>query len=139
MNTVVIGGNLVADPEYREVGDTGVVKFRIISDRKYTSKGEKKTEATGIDLEAWGKTAELINQYVVKGQYVLVKGRLKEDRWQNSDGQNRSKIMISVSDGPEGIQFGQKPKDRDESPQEVQQETNEVQDSGLDIGADVPF
>ena len=139
MNTVIIGGNLVADPEYRVVGESGVVKFRLISDRKYTTKaGDKKTEATGIDFEAWGKTAELINQYVIKGQYVLVKGRLKEDRWEK-DGQKRSRIMVSVSDGAEGIQFGQKPKDKDGESNSAPQNNEPVAPPKEDEGKDVPF
>lgn len=110
INVAVVGGNMVADPEVREVGETSVARGRIISERQYVSKGEKCKEITGIQFEAWGKNAEIIGKYVQKGKFIVVKGRIKEDRWETKEGEKRSKLIIVVDDGPSGVQLGSSPK-----------------------------
>jgi single-strand DNA-binding protein len=58
-------------------------------------------ETTFVDCEAWGRTAEVMNQYLSKGSPVFLEGRLKLDQWQDKDGQNRSKLKVVI----ENFQF----------------------------------
>ena len=64
--------------------------------------GEQKEEVTFIDCEAYGRTAEVLAQYLKKGRPVFLEGRLKLDTWQDKEsGQSRSKMKVVV----EGFQF----------------------------------
>ncbi len=96
LNQVTFAGNLTRDPESREIGEkTVVVHFTLANNRRYkTSEGEAREEVTFLDVEAWGRTAELVIRYLTKGQSALVTGRLKQEQWQDKDGNKRSRIKI---------------------------------------------
>ena len=102
-NRVSIAGNLTRDPEMRPVGnDNTVVSFGMATSRKYKDKqGQMQEDTTFVDCEAWGRTAELVGQYLTKGSSALVEGRLKLDRWEDKDGNKRSQLRVVV----EGVQF----------------------------------
>jgi predicted TIM-barrel fold metal-dependent hydrolase len=64
-NKVVLVGNLVTEPELKEIGDSNLVRFRMAINRRYTTKsGEKKEDSTFIDCEMWGPRAGVIAEYV---------------------------------------------------------------------------
>ncbi|MDA3076683.1 single-stranded DNA-binding protein [Campylobacter sp. JMF_04 NA10] len=97
-NKVVLVGNLTRDIElrYLQTG-TAIGKTGIAVTRKFNSgNGEKREETCFIDIDFWGRTAEIANQYLRKGSKVLVEGRLKLDQWQDQNGQNRSKHSVVV-------------------------------------------
>lgn len=98
MNTVHIIGNLTRDPESRTVGSGSVVaNFAVAVNRRWRDRqtGEAREEATFIDCEAWGRTAETVCQYLSKGRQVAVEGRLKMDSWEDREtGQKRSKLKV---------------------------------------------
>jgi len=73
-------------------GKTGIAVTR----RYNSSNGEKREETCFIDIDFFGRTAEIANQYLRKGSKILIEGRLKLDQWQDQNGQNRSKHSISV-------------------------------------------
>ena len=97
-NKVIMVGNLVTDPETRELQQgNSVTKFRIASNRSYKTKGgEKKEDATFIDCEMWGPRGQVLVQYAKKGNSLLVEGYLKQENWESKDGEKRSKLLISV-------------------------------------------
>ena len=104
-NKVFLMGNLTRDPQlgYTPSG-TAVAKMGIAINRKYhdSKTNEMKDETTFVDLEAWGRTAELASQYLAKGRLVFIDGRLRLDKWQDkTTGQNRQKLLVVV----ENIQF----------------------------------
>ncbi len=96
-NKVVLVGNLTRDIELRyiqtgtAVGRTGIAVTRV-----YNSNGEKKEETCFIDLNFFGRTAEIAGQYLSKGSKILVEGRLKFEQWTDQNGQNRNRHSISV-------------------------------------------
>jgi single-strand DNA-binding protein len=94
-NQVTLVGNMVRDPEVKALNSgTSVAKFTIGMTRKWqTENGEKKEEATFVDVDSFGKTAAVIEKYLRKGDPVLVEGRLKTEQWEK-DGQKRSKLMV---------------------------------------------
>src|SRR5262249_42896624 len=54
-------------------------------------------ETMFIDCDAWGKTAEFINQYFSKGRPILIEGRLKLDQWEDKDTKaKRSKHLVVI-------------------------------------------
>ncbi len=95
-NRVIIAGNLTRDPEVRFLAnEKAVCNLGMAINRRYRGKdGETQEETTFVDVEAWGRTAELVGQYLTKGRGALVEGRLKLDAWEDKDGNKRSKIKV---------------------------------------------
>jgi single-strand DNA-binding protein len=92
--TVHIMGRLTRDPQIEYTsGGLAYCKFSIA-----VNEGSKKdgTElpASFFDVTAWDKKAETVTKFFHKGKQILIIGRLKQDRWQTQDGQNRSKVGI---------------------------------------------
>ena len=81
-HTLIIVGNLGKDPEMRYTpSGQAVTSFSVASNRKYTSSnGEQVNETIWFRISAWGKQAEICNQYLKKGSRVLVEGRLTPDK-----------------------------------------------------------
>jgi len=91
-------GNLTRDPELKRTSsDMAVAQVSIAVNRQYKDRnGEQVKETTFVDCEAWGRTAEVMAQYLSKGKPVFVEGRLKLDQWQDKDGNNRSKLKVVI-------------------------------------------
>ena len=103
-NKVILAGNLTRDPELRYTPKgMAIAKIGIAINRSWKSEtGELREEVTFVDVDAFGRTAENIGQYLKKGRPILVEGRLKLDQWDDKQtGQKRSKIGVVV----EGFQF----------------------------------
>ena len=95
-NRVILMGNLTRDPELRYTpSGQAVADLRLaINRRTKTPEGERKDTATFVDVTAWGRQAEVINEYLSKGQALFVEGRLSLDEWTAQDGQRRSKLRV---------------------------------------------
>ncbi len=103
-NKVILAGNLTRDPELRYTPKgTAIAKFGMAINRTWrTDTGESKEEVTFVDLDAFGKQAETLAQYMKKGSPLLVEGRLKLDQWDDKQtGQKRSRMGVVI----EGFQF----------------------------------
>ena len=102
-NKVLLMGNLTRDVELKYTpSNMAVANIGLAVNRRYSTKeGENREETTFVDCEAWGRTAEVMNQYLAKGRPVFVEGRLKLDQWQDQNGNNRSKLKVVV----ENFQF----------------------------------
>ena len=142
-NKVILAGNLTRDPEPRTTpnGNT-IVNLGLASNRKYKTKdGEQKEETLFVDIDAFGRTGEVIAQYATKGSQLLVEGRLKLDQWEDQQsGQKRSKIKIIL----ENFQFiGGKSDSESGSTEQPKQSYRETSDRGSvgseDPGDNVPF
>ena len=96
LNKVLLIGRLGHDPEMRYTPcGKPLTKFRMASDRSWTTAdGEKKTETEWFNVVAWGKLAEICNQYLAKGQQVYIEGRLHTRRWQDDEGANHSAVEV---------------------------------------------
>jgi single-strand DNA-binding protein len=98
-NKVILLGNLTRDPQLKYLpSQMAVVDFGLAVNHKYkTSTGEDREEVCFIDCTAFGKGAEVINQYCQKGKQLLVEGRLKYETWEDKQGGGkRSKHKITV-------------------------------------------
>ena len=95
-NKVMLMGHITRDLEVWQAGSVPALNFGIAVNRKWKgSDGEAKEEVSFIDLSAFGKTAELISQYFVKGQAIFVEGRLKQDSWEK-DGEKKTRLKVVV-------------------------------------------
>src|SRR5579871_1893014 len=96
-NKVILAGNLTRDPELRYTPKgTAVAKIGMALNRSWKSEsGETKEEVTFVDVEAFGRQAEVISQYMKKGRPFLVEGRLKLDQWEDKNThQKQSKLKV---------------------------------------------
>ena len=91
----VLLGNLARDPESRNVGDSTVVRLVVA-----VNDARQKDKVSYIDVEAWGKLAEICGKYLSKGRQVLVDGRLVQDTWEK-DGKKNSKVYVKA----DNVQF----------------------------------
>jgi single-strand DNA-binding protein len=98
-NKVILMGNLTRDPELKYLpSGTAVARLGLAVNHSYTDRqsGEKKEEVCFIDLDAFGRTAETMNEYLQKGRTVLIEGRLRYRTWETDDGQKRGKHDVFV-------------------------------------------
>jgi single-strand DNA-binding protein len=96
-NKVILAGNLTRDPELRYTPKgTAVAKIGLAVNRTWKNEaGETKEEVTFIDVDVWGRQAEVIAQYMRKGRPLLVEGRLKLDTWEDKNThQKQSKLKV---------------------------------------------
>jgi single-strand DNA-binding protein len=103
-NKVILIGNLTRDPEMRVTPKgTAICQLGIAVNRKFKKEdGSQAEEVTFVDLEAWGKTAELIAKYLTKGAPAMFEGRLKLDQWDDkTTGKKMSKLKVVI----ESVQF----------------------------------
>ena len=103
-NKVILAGNLTRDPELRYTPKgTAIAKIGLAINRKWKSEtGEMKEETTFVDVDAFGKTAETIGQYLKKGRPILIEGRLRYQTWDDKQsGQKKSKLGVVM----ENFQF----------------------------------
>ena len=96
-NKVILMGNLTRDPELRYTPKgTAVARIGLACNRKWKSEtGEMKEEVTFVDVDAFGKTAETIGQYLKKGRPILIEGRLRYDSWEDKQTkQKKNKLGV---------------------------------------------
>jgi single-strand DNA-binding protein len=99
VNKVMLLGNLTRDPELRYTPQgAAVCEFALALNRVYTNKqtGQRVEEVSFVDLVAWGRTAELVAEYLKKGRQVFVEGRLTQDRWESPEGKKMSKLKVTA-------------------------------------------
>jgi single-strand DNA-binding protein len=113
INHVVLVGRLTRDAELKyTAGGQAVCKFSLAINRRRKNGDQWENEANYFDVVLWGKTGEAVINYLTKGKTVGVDGELRQDRWQQQDGQNRSKVEIVANNvqllsGPGGGSGGE--------------------------------
>lgn len=97
-NKVLLMGNLTRDPELSYLpNNTPVVEIGVASNRRFRRQdGEMGEETLFIDCRTFGRTAEVVNQYFRKGSPIFIEGRLQLDRWEDRDGNKRSKYRVMI-------------------------------------------
>ncbi len=133
MNKVNLIGRLTNDPAIRvyssEKGDSLIADFAIATDRRF-----KKDETDFFEVVAFGSTAKFIEKYLRKGAKIAISGRLRQDRWNNQEGQSRSKVVVIADE----VEFA------GSNPNAGQPDTVKEPDDGFidipdDVYADLPF
>jgi single-strand DNA-binding protein len=102
-NKVILLGNLTRDPETRATqSGAQVTKFGMAINHKFKGQDGQLRESTCfVDLTAFGRTGEVIQQYCKKGKPLFVEGRLEYSQWQDKEGNKKSKLEVIV----ENFQF----------------------------------
>jgi single-strand DNA-binding protein len=104
----IIAGNLTRNPEVKtfDSGNTVVNCTVALNESFKDSKGEPQKRTSFIDVQIWGKNGETFAKYHSKGTSVFIVGTLRQDTWEDKDGNKRSKIYVSA----DSWQFNQGPK-----------------------------
>lgn len=107
LNKVMLIGRLTRDPEIRVIASGGKVAafgFAVNNRKRNPSTGLWEEEPVFLDVEAWNretgrKTADLVEQYLRKGNQAYIEGHLKLDQWTDkNDGSKRSRLKIVLDD-----------------------------------------
>lgn len=94
LNTAILMGRLVADPELRHTpNDVAVTSFTIAVDRSYVKAGAER-QADFIDIVAWRNTAEFVCKYFRKGQMIAVQGSIQTRSYTDGQGNKRKAVEI---------------------------------------------
>ena len=95
VNNVVISGNLTADPEVRVLAGetpTTVANFTLANNNP-----KKDNDTAFVRVTAFGRTAEVVGEYLAKGSPVVVIGEIKQNRFENKEGQKVSYLYIKAN------------------------------------------
>jgi single-strand DNA-binding protein len=106
LNKVMLIGRLTRDPEMRTFSNGGKVAnfgFAVNNRKKNQATGEWEQEPVYLDVKAFNretgrKLADLVEQYLHKGNQVYLEGHLQLDQWTSQDGQKQSKLRIVLDD-----------------------------------------
>ena len=106
LNKVMLIGRLTRDPEVRTFPSGGKVAnigFAVNNRKKNQSTGQWEDEPVFIDIKAFNrepgrKLADLVEQYMRKGQQFYIEGRLTFEQWTDKDGQKQSKLRVIMED-----------------------------------------
>jgi len=105
LNKALLYGNLTRDPELKALPSGGqVVNFGLATNRTFKDKGGAKQEATEFhNIVAFGRTAEVIAQYMKKGRPIYIEGRIQTRAWDDKESGKknyRTEIVVDT------FQFG---------------------------------
>lgn len=137
VNKVFLAGNLTRDVELRYTpGGMAVAAFGMAINRKFKSKsGEQKEEVCFVDINAFGRTGEVISEYLSKGNPVYIEGRLQFNQWETKDGQKRNTLRV-VADSFQFIPTGGKKGTQGEAA--VSKDSDAIENEpGMDLNMDV--
>ena len=90
--TITMTGRLTRNPETTETKTSAVAKFSLAVN------GFKKEDVSFFDCEAWGKVGAIVQEYCEKGKQIAVAGTIRIARWEDKEGNKRSKPVVNVRD-----------------------------------------
>jgi len=97
LNSVIISGKVMADPELRYLSNSNpVAKFRVGITERYKQGDEWKRKSHYTEVKVWGKYAELCVEKIGKDDYVVVVGRLNYEEWEK-DGRKQNRLGLIAS------------------------------------------
>lgn len=97
LNQTILEGNIVRSAEKETEKGSFLLSLTVAANREYrNAAGEKTAEVSFFDCEAWGDFGKNIAAKCTKGRGVRIVGRLKQSRWKDGDGKNRSKVFVVV-------------------------------------------
>ena len=116
VNRVILIGNLGKDAEIKQTERSTVANFSIATTERWTDRnGEKQEHTEWHQIALWGKVAEAIGNYLVKGKQVYVEGSIRTEKWTGQDGNERTTQKINASQikllggGGSGVERGNVP------------------------------
>lgn len=97
VNKVILIGNVTRSIEVKFTPKgTAVAATSLAINRAYKDdSGQKHEETTFVDVELWGRLAEIVGEYVKKGNPLYIEGRLKQESWEEKEtGKKRTRLKV---------------------------------------------
>lgn len=121
MNQATLIGRIGKDPEIRFTnGGQAIANFSVATDESYKNRdGEKVKKTEWHRVVAWGKLAEVIQKYFVKGSLVVVGGKIQTREWEDKTGnKNRTTEIVAnyarvLSGGKDGAASSEQSPERE--------------------------
>ena len=99
MNKIIIIGNLGRDPEMRySTSGNPMTSFTVADNRRYTVAGEQRESTEWFNCTAFGRLADVCNQYLTRGQQVYIEGRLSSHQYDRRDGTTGFSLDVFVTE-----------------------------------------
>lgn len=138
INKVILVGRITKDPELRKTqSGASVVSFTLACNRRVKQEGQP--EADFINCQAWGKTAEVICQYVFKGHLLGLEGRIQTRSYDDKDGK-RVYVTEVVCESVQFLESKKQAENGVSGTETAQMQNNEFADYASDIQTDdLPF
>lgn len=95
LNEVVLMGRLVRNSDTKPVGKGNLTEFSIAVNRSTKVGNDWKDEVSYFDVKKW-QASENLQGKLIKGAQVTIKGSLNQERWQDQNGANKSRIVINA-------------------------------------------
>ena len=90
LNSVILMGRLVADPELRKTpSGVSVTTFRLAVQRTYN-----REETDWIDIVAWRQQADFVSKYFRKGNLIIVEGSIQTRNYEDKNGNKRAAVEV---------------------------------------------
>ena len=98
INNNILSGRFVADPEVVQLPKgSSVANFVLaVNDVFSTKEGGRQEHTSFIEVKAYGNQAENIGKYFAKGRMILIEGKLRQEKWEDKEGNKRSKIVVKM-------------------------------------------
>jgi single-strand DNA-binding protein len=148
LNKVMLIGNLGGDPDVRSsAGGMTIAKFSLAtsSSRKDQQTGNWIEETEWHRVALFGRLAEVAQQYLRKGSKVYIEGRIKTNKWQDQDGNDRytTEVIGNEMQMLDGRGSGGSSSHHDdqayESPQQPELQSQQPPPAPNDFDDDIPF
>lgn len=94
---VFITGRMACDPELKYLGSGIALANFAVAVNDLKKKDDDSVKVSFFDCTAWAKTAEILCEHAHKGDGVVLRGSLRQEKWQAKDGVNRSRVVINVN------------------------------------------
>ena len=100
LNKIMLIGNLGSDPEMRFLPGSGkpVASFSMATNRRYKVEGELREEVEWFSIVAYGRLAEICQEFLKKGRQVFIGGRMKTRNWVDAQGAKHYKTEVITED-----------------------------------------
>jgi single-strand DNA-binding protein len=131
LNKVFLIGRLTRDPESRALpSGQAISSFGLATNRVWTNQEthEKQEQTEFHNIVAFGKLADICNQYLTKGSLVMTEGRLQTRNWQGQNGETKYRTEIVA----ERLQMGPKMAQKEEKETKKQQESEKLEEIQVD-------
>lgn len=145
LNKAMIIGRLGQDPDVRYTqSNTAVANMSVATSERYKDKsGEWKENTEWHRVVAWGRTAEICQEYLKKGSLVYIEGPIQTRQWEDKDGQTRytteiKALTMTMLDSKSSGSNGGGVSDKPDSAQPVSSNVD-LNDNLDDIDDDLPF
>ena len=133
LNSIVLMGRLVADPELKTTtSGVSVCTFRIAVDRDYSGRNGEDRQTDFIDIVAWRQTADFVTRYFSKGSMIVVQGSLQSRKWQDRNGGSRISWEVQAA----SVWFGESSR-RSESTERTDYSPREIMSRAEALGVPV--